>query len=223
MTSMSEEEKTLFNKGLDVLGITLDSKQMDQFSAYMQEIALFNHKYRLVGAKGVDFVVKHLLDSLAPVNYFKSLVANNPKGLRFCDVGSGAGLPGIPLAIVFNETPFTLIERSGRRAGFLRNAVAMCDLSLQVEVREQDLSEVRDTFDIITFRAFHPLADIITLLGMVLAEDGFVCAYKGRLEAIEEELRGLKAAWKSEIIPLNVPFLDASRNLCVLQKHINMN
>lgn len=223
MATISKEEKTFLHEGLALLGITLESGQLAQFSAYMQEIALFNRKFRLVGAEGTDFVVKHILDSLAPVDFFRSLLGDKAETLRFCDVGSGAGLPGIPLAIVFNKTPFTLIERSGRRAGFLRNALAMCNLNERVEVLEQDLREVRDSFDIITFRAFHPLADIITPIGAVLAEGGFVCAYKGRLEVIEEELLALEPGWKSKIVPLSVPFLDASRNLCVLQKHTNKN
>ena len=218
MPTFSKQDYSLLEKGLDLLEITLNAEQTAQFSAYMAEIALFNRKYRLVGAEGADFVVKHLLDSLAPVSYFNTLLTARPEPLRICDVGSGAGLPGIPLAIVLNKNPFTLIERSGRRAGFLRNAVAMCNLSERVEIIEKDLSDVQDQFDIITFRAFHPLYDVINSIGNILAEGGYVCAYKGRLEAIEEELRLLGPNWNSAIVPLSVPFLKASRNLCVLRK-----
>ncbi|MDD3366652.1 MAG: class I SAM-dependent methyltransferase, partial [Sphaerochaetaceae bacterium] len=142
MPTFSKQDYALLEKGLDLLEITLNAEQTAQFSAYMAEIALFNRKYRLVGAEGADFVVKHLLDSLAPVSYFNTLLTARPEPLRICDVGSGAGLPGIPLAIVLNKNPFTLIERSGRRAGFLRNAVAMCNLSERVEIIEKDLSDV---------------------------------------------------------------------------------
>lgn len=219
----------LLEAGLDELGWPLDARRRAQFAAYIREIHLFNATYRLVGAEGDEFVTKHLLDSLAPLGILQSLISSFPAGSAICDVGSGAGLPGIPLAIMMPGMPFALVERSGRRCGFLRNALAICNLHDRVEVIERDLSEIDGRYALVTFRAFHPLADIIRPIGDILAEGGVVCAYKGRKEAVEEELAAVDAlvregkggsehGWIPSITPLTVPGLDASRTLCVLRK-----
>ena len=220
----------LLQEGLEELGLPLSAGQELQFAGYIREIYLFNSVYGLVSAVGREFIVKHLLDSLSAVFYFLDLVAGMPVGTRMCDVGSGAGLPGIPLAIMLSDVPISLIERSGRRTGFLRNALALCNLDHRVEVIERDLSEIDDSFGVVTFRAFHPLTDVIRPIGAILAEGGSVCAYKGRRDLIDEELAavgslvetgkgGSDLGWIHTIVPLKVPFLDASRNLCVLRKN----
>lgn len=231
MRTEAIDDLNLLGMGLEQIGLALDDLQRNQFSRYIHEIELFNATYRLVGAQGHEFVVKHLLDSVAAVPVFNRMIANMHKEIRLCDVGSGAGLPGIPLAIMLPGIPIKLVERSGRRAGFLRNALAICNLHDRVEVIEKDLSEVDDRFDIVTFRAFHPLTDVIRPIGDILADGGFVCAYKGRREAIEEELAAVEllvkqgkggsgTGWISSIEPLSVPYLEAERALCIMQKGV---
>lgn len=210
-----EGHLTTFLEGIEELNIELTSTQIEQFKSYYSEVALFNRRLKLVGAEGADFVIKHLLDSLAPLKYFKDLIDNNS---TLCDAGSGAGLPGIPLAIALPESPFTLVERSGRRAGFLRNAVAMTQLTSHVEVNEQDISEVTQQFDIVTFRAFLPLEKVMDQLSCILKPGGTIGAYKGRRELLEEELAPLSADWESEIIELKVPFLESERTFCLLKR-----
>ncbi len=228
MREISQDMEVL-QEGMAKLGLRLEGTQELQFASYIREVYLFNDTYRLVGAQGREFIVKHLLDSLSAVSHFRELLASSPSHERMCDVGSGAGLPGIPLAIMLGDTPMSLIERSGRRAGFLRNALALCNLDGRLEVIERDLSEVDARFGVVTFRAFHPLTDIIKPVGAILAEGGSVCAYKGRTDSIEEELAAVETlveegkggsvlGWHHTIVPLEVPFLEASRNLCVLQK-----
>ena len=226
-----ERDLNLFYEGLELLGLALDAEQQKQFHHYVGEVYLFNGTYRLVGAMGRDFVIKHLLDSIAPVALFRSIIESFPHDVRLCDVGSGAGLPGIPLAIMLPETPVVLVERMGRRAGFLQNALARCNLHGRVEVIQRDLNEVQDRFEIVTFRAFHPLTDIIRPIGSIVADRGFVCAYKGRTETLMGELAGIDAlvrdgkggspfGWLPRIESVSVPFLEAQRTLCVLQKEI---
>ena len=228
MRDISQDMQVL-QEGMAKLGLQLEGSQELQFASYIREVYLFNDTYRLVGAEGREFIVKHLLDSLSAVSYFRKLLASSPSHVHMCDVGSGAGLPGIPLAIMLRDTPMSLIERSGRRAGFLRNALALCNLDRRLEVIERDLSEVDARFGVVTFRAFHPLTDSIKPVGAILAEGGSVCAYKGRTDSIEEELAAVETlvaegkggsvlGWRYTIVPLEVPFLEASRNLCVLQK-----
>lgn len=204
-----------FLEGVSQLKIELSPTQIGQFKSYYDEVALFNRRLKLVGAEGVDFVIKHLLDSLAPLNFFKELIGNNS---TFCDAGSGAGLPGIPLAVALHENPFTLLERSGRRAGFLRNAVAMSHLGERVAVLEQDIAEVTQQFDVVTFRAFLPLEKVISNLDQILKPGGVIGAYKGRKEVLEEELTPLSPSWRGEIFELKVPFLESERTFCLLKR-----
>lgn len=226
----SEHLRRLCRDGVDAIGLSFLEGQYQQLFAYLDEIELWNPSYRLVGAEGDELVVKHLLDSLSAVPTLQAVIRRKGwENCCFCDVGSGAGLPGIPLAIAFPDMPFTLIERMGRRVGFLRNALAVARLSQRVEVLQADVSEVKKKFNLVTFRAFHPLQDVMREIGSILSDDGVVCAYKSReenvqreLEAVEELVRrgagGSKSGWFSDFVPVQVPFLDAQRMLCLLEK-----
>ncbi|MDR2054179.1 MAG: class I SAM-dependent methyltransferase, partial [Treponema sp.] len=104
---------------------------------YIAEIELFNEAYGLVSARGRgELVTRHILDSLAPLGIIARALAGI-EAPAIADAGSGAGLPGIPLAICLPSARVTLIERMGRRAGFLRNTLAILGLpGLDVEERE---------------------------------------------------------------------------------------
>ncbi len=218
---MASLYQNLLDEGLASLGLHFDHHQREQLDAYLAELELFNPVYKLVAAQGEELVIRHILDSLSGASVMASLAAGFP-GCRIADFGSGAGLPGIPLAIALPSYPFTLVERMGRRVDFLRNALLRASLSDRVHVVDRDLKEVKDRFELITFRAFHPLADILDLVADLLAEGGYVCAYKALQQPVEEELeqvgRVCKTGWKASFIPLEVPRLDASRMLCLLQK-----
>ena len=201
---------------------------------YIEEIELFNPAYGLVKvADHRELVVRHILDSLAPLCVIRGLLRGGSQkrkdNWRIADVGSGAGLPGIPLAIGMDDAEFTLIERMGRRAGFLRNTLALLDLP-NVCVEEAEMERVAakqgGSFDIVVFRAFRPLEGGIVknLLGL-LAPDGCMAAYKGRRSVIEEEMENLFVKsgkdkghvfgeWK--IMPVEVPFLEEERHLLVI-------
>lgn len=230
MMDKNDHRLQVLREGALALGLSMSAAQEQQFVAYLGEIALFNRVYKLVAAEGEELVVKHVLDSIAAVPVFRHLLASQAwDHPQLCDIGSGAGFPGIPLAILLDDIHITLVERSGRRCGFLRNAVAVCNLASRVEVLEKDLSEVVGTFQLVTFRAFHPLVDIIRDVGKITSGDSVVCAYKGRLESSDEELRelerlsamgssGSRAGWKAEKVPLEVPFLNAPRHVLLLRK-----
>jgi 16S rRNA (guanine527-N7)-methyltransferase len=154
--------------------------------------------------------------------------SDNAHSFHIADAGSGAGLPGIPLAIVLREISFTLIERMGRRAGFLRGALAVLGLS-NVTVREEEIgqmsrrSSASGRFDLIVFRAFKTLEGPILkgLLGL-LRPGGSLAAYKGRMEKITAEMAAAKNSgissdgWKT--VPLQVPFLEEERHLVIIRK-----
>jgi 16S rRNA (guanine527-N7)-methyltransferase len=138
------------------------------------------------------------------------------------DVGSGAGLPGIPLAIALPEVNFTLIERKSRRAVFLRNTVNVLGFH-NVFVEEEEMEKVKPArFDLITFRAFHPLeTKIIKKLFRLCRGKGVLAAYKGRREkilaemaALEQALPDMRGRWEFFACP--VPLLDEERHLLLL-------
>ncbi|MDR3248279.1 MAG: 16S rRNA (guanine(527)-N(7))-methyltransferase RsmG [Treponema sp.] len=183
---------------------------------YIGEIELFNPAYGLVGAKDrAELITKHILDSLAPLGIIAGLLERYAAP-QIADVGSGAGLPGIPLAIALPRFHFTLIERMGRRAGFLRNTIAVLGLN-QVTVEETEMEKAGPgRFDLATFRAFRPLEPpILRNLFRLLSPGGTLAAYKGRREAIEKEMAGVDAGpWES--IPCPVPGLAEERHLLVI-------
>jgi 16S rRNA (guanine527-N7)-methyltransferase len=139
------------------------------------------------------------------------------------DVGSGAGLPGIPLAIVMPTMEFTLIERMGRRAGFLRNIQAALGLS-NVSIEEAEMEKVRGRFDMVIFRAFRPLeSKIFKALSRLCATGGVLAAYKGRREKTENEIAALEKlqpdiAGRWSITPCPVPLLNEERHLLLISK-----
>jgi 16S rRNA (guanine527-N7)-methyltransferase len=218
---MASKYTNLLDEGLAKLGINLDLGQRTQLDAYIAEIELFNPVYKLVGAEGDELIIRHILDSLAGCPTMTELASSFPHA-RIADLGSGAGLPGIPLAIAMRSYEFTLVERMGRRVDFLRNALVRCSLLDRVSVFDRDLKEVKQQFDLITFRAFHPLYEILDLVAPILSEGGVVCAYKAQMEQVQEELEQVKvrckSRWQSSLVELDVPRLEASRMLCLLKK-----
>ncbi|MDR2797190.1 MAG: 16S rRNA (guanine(527)-N(7))-methyltransferase RsmG [Treponema sp.] len=196
---------------------------------YIHEIERFNPVYHLVKVRNrQELVVKHILDSLGPLGiilrFTESLRDGRVPALpwRFADVGSGAGLPGIPLAISLRDSEqygFTLIERMGRRAGFLRNTQAILGLP-HVTIEEGEMEKSPSgRFHLIMFRAFRPLEPmLLTSLFRLLVPGGALFAYKGRQEAITVEMHRVEASIGSwERIPLRIPFLEEERHLVVLR------
>jgi len=196
---------------------------------YITEIELCNPALSLVGTNDrQELIVRHILDSLAPLGLMTRIITkhNTPpaRRLQIADVGSGAGLPGIPLAIVMPDAEFTLIERKGRRAGFLRNTQTALDLS-HVTVEEAEMEKAQPgRFDVVTFRAFKPLEPkIVKKLLRLCGEGGVLAAYKGRREKTDDEIAALETARKQgntlvwEIFPCSVPFLDEERHLVLIK------
>ncbi|MDR2543188.1 MAG: 16S rRNA (guanine(527)-N(7))-methyltransferase RsmG [Treponema sp.] len=195
---------------------------------YIREIELFNSAYGLVGASDTEeLIIKHILDSLAPLGIISRLLADeiHTSPIQIADVGSGAGLPGIPLAVALPLCEFSLIERMGRRVGFLCNTKAVLSLS-NVTIEESDIEKIANErgfngrFNLVTFRAFKPLEPkLLKSLLNVCAPGGLIAAYKGKREKIEAEmlpLRELCGQW--EAIPYTVPFLDEERHLLVIRR-----
>jgi 16S rRNA (guanine527-N7)-methyltransferase len=188
---------------------------------YIAEIELFNPAYNMVGTNETrELITRHILDSLAPLGIITRLI-NGSGAPRIADIGSGAGLPGIPLALAMPKCEFTLVERMGRRAGFLWNTKAILRLS-NVTVEEGELEKMSGTFRLVTFRAFKPLEPkLLKALFRVCEDGGVIAAYKGQREKIEQEMAPLGKlpttdfAW--EAVSYDVPFIDDERHLLIIK------
>ena len=181
-------------------------------AAYLDLLARWNRTYNLTAIRDPhDMVVRHLLDSLAMVPF----VADLP---TLADLGTGPGLPGIPLAIALPSLRVTLVESNGKKARFLREAVRTLKLP-NAEVAEARIEAVDrpGAFAAITARALATLPDILAAGGHLLADDGHLLAMKGVRP--DDEIAALPAGWAMTALhPLRVPGLDAERHLVVVAR-----
>ena len=222
-----EQKYEVLEKGLKELDL-YRPQIFTLLKKYIEEIERFNPAYGLVKVRcPEELIIKHILDSLAPIKIISSLLDEekdtpaNPAPRRIADIGSGAGLPGLPLSICLPDADFTLIERSGRRAGFLQNCIAILGLpNVKLEAIEMERVPA-GSFDLAVFRAFRPLEqDILKNLFRLLKPRGLLAAWKGRYENIREEMAAAEkfspgVSW--EIIPVKTPFLGEERHLVLIK------
>jgi 16S rRNA (guanine527-N7)-methyltransferase len=183
--------------------------------AYLALLDRWNRTYNLTAIREPgEMVTRHLLDSLA-MHPFVGTVGD---GDRLADLGTGPGLPGIPLAIAKPWLQVTLVESNGKKARFLREAVRTLGLANArvAESRAEALDEP-DTYDAITARALDTLAGIIRVGGHLLKPGGKLLAMKGIRP--EEEIAALPAGWTvSAVHPLAVPGLVGERHLVIVDR-----
>lgn len=209
--------KTYITSQLNKIGINPTEKQLTQLITYMNELTLWNKKINLVRAKGTELVDRHIIDSLAGLEEMKKLKSSTNERTEVADVGSGAGLPGIPLAIFLEDYNFSLIERAGKRASFLNYTVGILGLSKRVTVINKPLEEVSEKFDIVTFRAFRQFDDFVIKLLNITNETGVLAAYKGKKVNILEEIEASKISGEVKIVQLPKVIKDIERNLVIIR------
>lgn len=197
-------------------GVLFSAEQMVKLASYDTLLRRYNPLLKMVKAEGDEFIVRHYADSLVAVNTLSRLLKGRQEP-TVADLGSGAGLPGIPLAIAFPSVRFALVERMEKRADFLSLVVRVAGLS-NVRVVRSRLREIEERYEIVTCRAFHPFYDIEDEVSSVLAPGGAVMLYKGRAETIEKEMAQVRGQWTFNAFHVHVPFLDAERVLCVGRK-----
>ena len=200
----------------------------EKLRLYMKELLLFNAAYDLVGADNEkDIIIHHLLDSLAGVHHIEKLFSEQQDTTtpEIADIGSGGGLPGIPLALALPHIHLPLVERMSKRCAFLENSVAILNLKNVTVINSQVEQIPTNTFHVATFRAFRPLdKKMIKTLLRVIKPAGFLAAYKGKTEAINTEMEAIADIVPNyATYPLTVPFLEErQRHLVVIQKYNQM-
>ena len=202
--------RAALERGLDALGLALRKPQVDMLERYLDLLEKWNRVYNLTGIRERDrMVTHHLLDSLA--------ILPHVRGPRVLDVGSGAGLPGIPLAIANPELRVTLLDSNHKKTAFLRQAVAelgLANASIETERVESWTTTLR--FDTIVSRAFAELAQFVSSAGHLLAPGGCLLAMKGVQP--RDGLAAVPGGYRvKETVKLDVPQLDAERHLVVVE------
>lgn len=201
----------LLEKGLVELCLPLSGEQQGLLLQYLVLLEKWNQVYNLTAVRDLTKMVgAHLLDSLSAV----PLLSGN----NVLDVGSGAGLPGIPIAIAKPDFKVTLLDSNQKKAAFLRQAVA--DLALKnanVICERVESWAAPALFDVIISRAFSDLGEFVSLTGHLLAPGGVLAAMKG-LHPFEELERLPHGFRVKEVRALQVPGLDAERHLVLIER-----
>lgn len=203
------------NHGASLMSRPLTAAQAKALAQYVQLLAKWNQAYNLTAVRDPQQMVsRHILDSLS--------IAPHIQGETILDVGSGPGLPGIPLAILYPDRRFTTLDSNGKKTRFMTQA--------RIELGLKNLTVVHDRvesyrpeqpFETITSRAFSSLSDMVAGTRHLLADTGVYLAMKGLYP--EEELRELTEQSSCELIEsitLEVPGCDGERHLVILRnKH----
>lgn len=199
---------TTLDTGLAALGLDLSAEQRGRLLDYVALIAKWNQVHNLTAIRDATrMVTHHLLDSLAV------LQAIDAPARRLLDVGSGAGLPGIPLAIARPQWSVTLIDSHHKKGAFLAQAVGELGIAnARVVVDRVEAWAPDERFDAVISRAFSDLPEFAQLAGRLRSPGGELLAMKG-VHPYEEVLQMPAEAGEVEVVRLEVPGLEGERHL----------
>lgn len=191
------------------LGVSLQTQQ--KLIDYLALVQKWNRVYNLTAVRDTDdMLTHHLFDSLAVVPHI-----DTEKTLL--DVGSGAGLPGIPIALALPQTQVTLLDSNHKKAAFLNQAVIELQLgNVNVVCERVEKYQPKQLFSLVVSRAFSALVEYVAAAGRLVAPEGTLLAMKGMRP--QEEMAQLTDRYQiSRILPLAVPGLNAERHLIFLK------
>lgn len=196
--------------GLAALGAPLDAAQQQKLLDYIALIVKWNKVYNLTAVREPEaMIAHHLLDSLAVLPHLSA-------ARRLIDVGSGAGLPGIPLAIARPDMKVALLDSNHKKATFMRQACLELGLTnAEVVCERVEQWQPQDKYDAVISRAYSELKEFVRLSAHLVAKGGKLYAMKGLYPV--EEIAQLKDKAKVEaVIALTVPGLEAQRHLVII-------
>ena len=204
-----ESERELLAAGARDLGITLDPSGAETLLQLVDELEAGNAQFNLTAIRDRPGMLrKHVLDSLSLQPYLR--------GGRVADIGTGAGFPGLPLAVVNPQRRFKLVEATGKKARFVeRTALRLGCGNVQVEHARAENYRPHELFDTVVARALSSLADFVAYAGHLCAPDGRLLAMKGKRP--DEEISALPKSFRVLAVHrLKVPGLDDERHLVEL-------
>ncbi len=204
------DAETTLRDGARAMGVSLPPGAVDRLVDFRDELARWNKVHNLTAVRDPDeMVVRHLLDSLS--------LAPLMTGPRVIDVGTGAGLPGLVLAVALPALEFVLLDASAKRTTFVTHAVGRLGLTnVAVETRRVEDYRPPAAFDTVMCRAFAPIPRLLALAAHLCRRSGRILAMKGKVP--RDELDQVGAGWRVDgVIPVTVPGLDASRCVVILR------
>lgn len=210
--------QTKLAAGLEEMGLQLTQQQQQKLLEYVALIYKWNQVHNLTAVRDpLEMVTLHILDSLSLLPFLNGPFVD---GKRLLDVGAGAGLPSIPLAICLPELQVTAIDAVQKKVSFMRQAKAQLGLNNfqvihgRIEQQKVPSKDMPEKFELITSRAFSEIGLFVKLTKHLLAEGGQWLAMKGVIPQHEFEKSGIQP---TEIKELKVAGLDAERHLIVLK------
>jgi len=199
-------------QGVLQLGFTLPEGVQQRLLEYLALLQKWNRVYNLTAVREAPRMVsQHLLDCLAAAPHIGAVT--------LLDVGSGAGLPGIPLALALPDSRVTLLDSNHKKAAFLKQAVMELKLvNAEVVCERAETWSLSTTFEVVISRAFSDLAEFVSVAGRHAAAGGRLMAMKGVHPY--EEIAQLPPGWQvRQVMPLTVPGLRAQRHLVTLVRN----
>jgi 16S rRNA (guanine527-N7)-methyltransferase len=198
--------------GLDELNIQLSDEQIEKLLTYVAELHRWNKAYNLTAIRDPEqMLYLHLLDSLAIMPFLE--------GENFADIGTGPGIPGIPLAIACPDKKFQLIDSNGKKTRFVFQTCLKLGLSnvKEKQTRVEQFEPISGGYDGVISRAFTSVPDMLDKCDHLVAENGSFYAMKGKVP--EDELSNLEKNYKVVAChELDVPGVDAERHLINIAK-----
>lgn len=201
----------------DSLGVALEESQVRQVAAYFELLLRWNRVYNLTAVRDLQAMLQlHLADCLAVVPpLLRECVAGRA---RLLDVGSGAGLPGVLLAIAIPDLRVVCVDTVAKKASFIRQVAGELDLTARLQARHRRVEAMEgESFDVITSRAFSSLADFVVLTQHLLAPQGVWLALKGKVP--KDEIASLPPAIEVfHVEQLSIPGQDVERCLVWMRR-----
>ena len=209
MNGTEKKDLDLLIDGLQRMALKLSDQMIDQLMTYLNLVEKWNRVYNLTAIRERDQMIKlHFLDSLS--------ILNNVHVKKILDVGSGAGFPGIVLAITKPELKVTVMDSVNKKTTFMqqvKSELALTNLDV-VNSRVEDYQPIT-LFEAVTSRAFSNLKNMMSLTQHTLQKEGMWLAMKSK--DVKEELEEFEKN-QYTLIPLEVPFINAERYLVILKK-----
>ena len=206
----------LLSRGAQELAVPLAAPEVRRLIDYVRLIERWNTTYNLTAIRDPrNMVVQHILDCLAAAAALGRRRGEG-RGERLADVGSGAGLPGVVIAIAFPDREVTCIDSVGKKAAFITQAAGALGLK-NVKAVHTRVESMATRFDVIASRAFASLHEFVAATGHLLNDSGTWMAMKGKTP--DDELTGLGKGFSFHVEPLVVPELAAERCLIWIEPH----
>ncbi len=198
-----EDCRKILVSGIAALNVNITDQKIEQLLGFIKLIEKWSKAYNLTAIRDREEMARlHILDSLAILPYIE--------GARVIDIGTGAGLPGIPLAICLPDISFTLLDSNAKKTRFVQQVVLELKLKNVAVIHSRvENHQPERGYDAVLTRAFAGLPEIVKLTSHLLAEEGVLLAMKG--QNLEAELASIAA--KKTVIPISVPGTDIDRCL----------